>query len=68
MMMALPPKQALTSADIADSIKSVLRYMTTRDEPYEKELVSLKQFDIVKAQLDKLESEVAITENKLDQI
>jgi len=66
LMQALPPSQTLRSVDIGDAIQSVLRYMTTRDEPQGQTQVSVRQFEIVKAQLDKLENEVALTQSKIE--
>lgn len=61
LMQSLPVqnKTNLTSADIADSMTSVLRYMTTREEKQlGNEMISIKDFSKAKDYLEKLEIKV----------
>ena len=68
LMKSLPPKKQLTQPEIADGISTALRYMTSKALDGTSDYVTRKQFPILKEQLDNLETEVGMTQKRVDEI
>ena len=56
-MQSLPPKQEMTSGDIAEGMKCVFRYLTTKTD--DKVWSDKKTLPAVKKRLEELEDEVS---------